>query len=467
MYDIRSRQPLYTKEHQYDLPIIDVSFHNEGNKHVLSTDSKIVKIWKRDGEMGKILTNIETPVNINALQIVGDKRGQSGLLMMAGEQSRVMTYFIPQLGPAPRWCSFLEGITEDLEESAQQSVYDDFKFITKTEVEELGATGLIGTPMLKSYMHGYFIDMKLYSKLRAVSKPFEYEEHRKRLIKDKIEEKRKSRIIAQKRLPKVNKDLALKLEKKGISEGGAIDDRFAALFKRDEFQQDPESQEYLLRNPTKGQHSRKERGDDSDDDLEDDAEADLFEQVSMDDESSYSGNDGGGDDFHLHDSYEDDLEPIVAEGMSMKSRLKSGGKKRGKENDDEGDIIRASKALVNKRKEREQGKKPIARNAPKMFEVSPAVNFGKVAFAHTAQAKELKDRSKSTITLPLDVRYFTLLSEPHCYCLLNCVYGRASSLPSSSAAGSKVKHFKAGDRGTVSEMSYIPAAPSKSKKSKR
>lgn len=50
-------------------------------------------------------------------------------------------------------------------------------------MEELSAGGLIGTPALKGYMHGFFMEMKLYSKLRAVSKPFEYEEHRKKKIK--------------------------------------------------------------------------------------------------------------------------------------------------------------------------------------------------------------------------------------------------------------------------------------------
>ena len=115
LYDIRSRTPLYTKEHQYGLPVIDVTFHN-GSKHVLSTDKKVVKIWDRqEPHMGRVLTNIETPCDINAIHCVSDKRGQSGMLMMAGEQSRMMAYYVPQLGPAPRWCSFLEGLTEELE----------------------------------------------------------------------------------------------------------------------------------------------------------------------------------------------------------------------------------------------------------------------------------------------------------------------------------------------------------------
>ncbi len=36
-------------------------------------------------------------------------------------------YFVPSLGPAPRWCSFLEGLTEELEESATPTLYDDYR----------------------------------------------------------------------------------------------------------------------------------------------------------------------------------------------------------------------------------------------------------------------------------------------------------------------------------------------------
>ena len=75
LYDIRSSKPMFTKEHQYGLPVIDVTFHNS-SRHILSTDKKIVKIWERDGPtMGTILTNIETPADINGVHVVEDKRG--------------------------------------------------------------------------------------------------------------------------------------------------------------------------------------------------------------------------------------------------------------------------------------------------------------------------------------------------------------------------------------------------------
>ena len=119
---------------------MDIFFHNS-SRTVMSTDKKICKIWERDDPtQGKILTNIEAPADINAVLPISDRRGPTGLVMLAGEQSRVMTYFIPQLGPAPRWCSFLEGITEELEEEVGQNVYEDFKFVSRQELDDLGAT---------------------------------------------------------------------------------------------------------------------------------------------------------------------------------------------------------------------------------------------------------------------------------------------------------------------------------------
>ena len=40
----------------------------------------------------------------------------SGLLLSANEGIQMGAYFVPQLGPAPRWASFLENMTEELED---------------------------------------------------------------------------------------------------------------------------------------------------------------------------------------------------------------------------------------------------------------------------------------------------------------------------------------------------------------
>lgn len=51
---------------------------------------------------------------------------------------------LQSLGPAPRWCSFLDNLTEELEETNTENVYDDYKFVTSNELEDLGLSHLIG-----------------------------------------------------------------------------------------------------------------------------------------------------------------------------------------------------------------------------------------------------------------------------------------------------------------------------------
>lgn len=48
--------------------------------------------------------------------------------MLGADNPKIGAYFIPSLGPAPRWCSFLEGLTEELEECAP-TVYDDYRWV--------------------------------------------------------------------------------------------------------------------------------------------------------------------------------------------------------------------------------------------------------------------------------------------------------------------------------------------------
>ena len=79
----------------------------------------------------------ETPSDINDVCAVAG----SGLLVMACEQPKLPSYFVPALGPAPKWCGFLEALTEELEED-KQSLYEDFKFITRDELEKYGSPDL-------------------------------------------------------------------------------------------------------------------------------------------------------------------------------------------------------------------------------------------------------------------------------------------------------------------------------------
>jgi ribosome biogenesis protein ENP2 len=247
MYDLRRPQALIVKDHQYGFPIHSLSFHGSGK--VMSSDTKIVKIWNKND--GSVFTNIEPPEDINDTCVFGD----SGLVMMAVEGVQMQSYYIPSLGPAPQWCSFLDNLTEELEENPNSTIYDDYKFVTRKELQQLSLEHLIGTNVLKAYMHGFFIDLRLYEKAKAISNPFEYEQHKKNLVQKKIEEKRASRITALKKLPKVNKQLAQELmdqdpKKKKKTGDIMADDRFKNMFSDPAFEVDTTSKEYQLHHPS-------------------------------------------------------------------------------------------------------------------------------------------------------------------------------------------------------------------------
>lgn len=88
----------------------------------MSADKHIVRVW--DADNGKGFTSIQPPHgSINDVLLWKD----SGLLMMACDAPRMQAYFVPALGPSPGWCSFLEGLTEELEETAAPTVYDDYR----------------------------------------------------------------------------------------------------------------------------------------------------------------------------------------------------------------------------------------------------------------------------------------------------------------------------------------------------
>ncbi|XP_018577166.1 nucleolar protein 10 [Anoplophora glabripennis] len=247
LYDIRSNKPYYIKDHMYGLPIKDVDFHQEQNL-IYSLDSSILKIWEKNN--GKLYTSIEASTEFNNLCTIAN----SGLFFLANENTKIQTYYIPSLGPAPKWASFLDSLTEELEEKNFEHVYDDYKFVTKKELETLGLEHLIGTNLLRAYMHGYFIDVRLYKKAKSVANPFEYEEYRKRKIRETIEKDRGNRVQLN-NLPKVNKDLALKLmgdqtkKKKKESQSLLKDDRFKSLFEDPDFEVDKNADEYRLLNP--------------------------------------------------------------------------------------------------------------------------------------------------------------------------------------------------------------------------
>ncbi|CAH4002596.1 nucleolar protein 10 [Pieris brassicae] len=247
LYDIRSSKPLLVKDHMNEIPIKQVEFHKQMN-YVYSMDANVVKIW--DKNTGKQYTNIESSVDFNDLCIIPN----TGLCMMAMEEQKMQIYYVPSLGPAPKWCAFLDNLTEEMESSASQTVYDDYKFVTKQDLESLGLDHLLGTNLLRAYMHGYFVDVRLYKRAKSIADPFAFEEYKKRKIREKIEQERPSRLKVDDNLPKVNRDLASRLleddrPKKKQTGNLLKDDRFKALFENPEFEVDKGAEEYRLLNP--------------------------------------------------------------------------------------------------------------------------------------------------------------------------------------------------------------------------
>ncbi|KAF7657557.1 hypothetical protein LDENG_00025380 [Lucifuga dentata] len=121
-------------------------------------------------------------------------------------------------------------------------------------------------------MHGYFMDIRLYHKVKSMANPFAYDEYRKDKIRQKIEESRTQRVQLRK-LPKVNKDLALKLMEEGDDEAemasrkkkGKVlpsilgDDRFQVMFENPDYQVDEQSDEFRLLNPIVSKVSQKRK----------------------------------------------------------------------------------------------------------------------------------------------------------------------------------------------------------------
>ena len=155
LYDIRSPKSLATKDQGYGLPVKNVCWIEGGSRMagdglVLSADKKVIKIWDRNSvnfpfslvllmsfclpcELGKSsanFTSVTPAADINDVHHISG----SGLLMLANEGINMTTYYIPQLGPAPRWCSFLENLTEEMEDQSARTAYHDYKFVERSEL---------------------------------------------------------------------------------------------------------------------------------------------------------------------------------------------------------------------------------------------------------------------------------------------------------------------------------------------
>lgn len=254
LYDLRTSEPAMVKDQGYGFDIKKIIWLDdvsEENK-ILTCDKRIAKIWDRVD--GQAYASMEPSVDINDIEHI---KG-TGMFFTANEGIPMHTYYIPNLGPSPRWCSFLDSITEELEEKPSDSVYSNYRFITKADVKKLNIQHLVGSKVLRAYMHGYFINTELYDKLSLIANPNAFKDQRDREIRRRIDKERESRIrtsgAIEKPKIKVNKTLVDRLSQK---RGGSVvdkvvtDDRFKEMFEDEDFQVDEESYDYKQLNPVK------------------------------------------------------------------------------------------------------------------------------------------------------------------------------------------------------------------------
>jgi len=202
-------------------------------------------------------------------------------------------------------------------------------------------------------MHGFFIHVGLYNRIRAVAKPFEYKEYRSQKIKERMEEKRASRIAPktnpQKINAKVNPDLADRLQAKSGAKTKAgkaakslvEDDRFGGLFSNPDFEIDEEAEDFKLRNPsgvasTKVRNDRdmdSDQDDDDDDDEGDNLDASGFTKINNENEKwgSESDDDEGQNDYYDSDSDEDGFQGGKIRGELYENNRKSSKDKKKKD----------------------------------------------------------------------------------------------------------------------------------------
>ncbi|THV06649.1 hypothetical protein K435DRAFT_710787 [Dendrothele bispora CBS 962.96] len=351
LYDIRSTKSFASKDQGYGLPVKNVSWIEGGSRMagdgmVMSTDKKVIKIWDRNSPSTNFCS-ITPATDLNHVHHIPG----SGILLAAVEGIQMATYYIPQLGPAPRWASFLENITEEMEDQTTRTVYEDYKFVERKELSKLGLDHLIGTPALKPYMHGYFISLKLYDTARVIANPFEYAEHRERMIREKMDKMAETRIRSKKSSNvgvKVNKALAEKIlkeeekerkreerkkrkkaQEKAVTEeeGEEEDDmnvddeendddgdntsgpknsllsdpRFAKVFEDPAFEVDVKSREYALLNPStvaQGRHVQG-RGKTAVEDEEEESDKHSSDGLGESDSESESGSGDSSDEGEL------------------------------------------------------------------------------------------------------------------------------------------------------------------------
>lgn len=88
-------------------------------------------------------------------------------MVFANEAQKIGAIFVPSLGNAPQFCHFIENLTEELEETVNKQVFNDFQFVTHEQLVSMNAVHLLRSGKATPHMHGYLVPQKMLSLIRS------------------------------------------------------------------------------------------------------------------------------------------------------------------------------------------------------------------------------------------------------------------------------------------------------------
>ena len=61
--------------------------------------------------------------------------------------------------------------------------FGDEEFVDREELARLGLTDMVGTSgLLRPFMHGFFMDLRLYTRLKTVAEPIDWDDYLKQKV---------------------------------------------------------------------------------------------------------------------------------------------------------------------------------------------------------------------------------------------------------------------------------------------